>query len=137
MRDFGPGDEMPPKPGNGSGITRDAIYDFCNANGGASGGNGANNPVLCTGSPAVKLIMYAEDTNSGGANQRYIVKSVGVFKVRGFEPPNQNNGQRPCSGAAQAVSASDASICGFFSTTATNGAFTGSNGLTFKPAIVL
>ncbi len=134
MRELGPGDPLPPKPGAGTGQTRDAVRDFCVANGGVTGNaNGANKPVDCTGLPPVKLILYTEDTGGGGATQSYIVKTVGVFKLKGFDPPNNNTSTHPCLSSSTTY----ASMCGYFSTMSSNGAFTGGIGMTQKPAIVL
>jgi Flp pilus assembly protein TadG len=131
MRTFAPGDPLPASAGAGAGQTRDALYDFCTANGGATGGNGAQNPIECTGSPAVKLVMYTEGTGDGGANQTYSVKTTGIFKLKGYQPPG---GAGPCVQGSNTNS--DAMICGFFSTTATTGAFTGAVGMAQKPGIV-
>jgi Flp pilus assembly protein TadG len=140
MRQIGPGTELPANPGVGGGATVGAIRDFCEANGGATGPNGqgaanGNRGFLCTTQPSVKLAMWSHVTSGSGANPNYVVKYVAVFKIKGYQPGTANggaNGQGTCGPANVADQ-----ICGFFSTMATSGAFTGGAGMTQKPALVL
>ena len=138
MLPIGPGTWLNTDPGGGYGQTAGAIEDFCRANGGIQriGGNGNNSGGFsCRTPPAVKLAMWDQNNGLSGNNLQYRVKYTGVFKITGFQP-GRNNGGGSGNGACGPASDLD-QICGTFSTMATNGAFTGSTGMTQKPAIVL
>lgn len=117
---IGPGTWLDTDPGAGSGQTGGPLKNFCNANGGTTGGQS----FTCNGSPKVKLVMWDENNGASGNNLKYRVKYVGVFAVTGFAKATGQPGTNPDQ------------VFGYFTSMAAEGGFTGSSGITFKGAIV-
>jgi len=108
--EIGPGTWLNGDAGVGGGQTAKSLQDFCQANGGTTGG-GQN--YTCNGQPKVKIAMWDQSNGAPGNNLKLRVKYVGVFALTGFK-----GGAGPDQ------------VKGYFSSMATTGAFSTTPGPT-------
>jgi len=136
---IGPGSWLETDPGAGEGQTKSAIDDLCKNQGGtASKSNGTDSigkytDYECSVDPGVKLAMwncinsdptcgYPGGTGDTGANAKYRVNEIAVFKVSKMRLYTGKDGTYQ--------------VSGYFSSMPAEGGFAGGAGMVFKGAIV-
>jgi hypothetical protein len=104
---IGPGTWLNANPGAGSGQTENALKDFCKKNGGVTV---KGQDFTCIGQPKVKMAVWDIYNGSPGNNLKFRVKYIGVFAIVSYTK-----------GVGKAKS--DEQITGYFSSMASDGAF--------------